>query len=294
MNDILAFLAVAKEQSFTRAATRLGVSPSALSHTIRNLEERLGVRLLTRTTRNVAPTEAGERLMTSVGPLFDQIGAEIEKIGELRDKPAGTIKITCSDDAAEQILRAALPAFFEEYPDINVEISIDYGFTNIVEQRFDAGIRMGESVSRDMIAVRLGPDWRLSVIGSPAYFKKNPVPIHPHDLTTHKCINIRHSFGGSLYAWEFEKEGRSMAVRVNGQLTANSNIHILNGALDGIGLAYIPDFMAQPYIEDGRLIEVLTDWCPYFSGFHLYYPNRRNASPAFSAFVAAIRYKGKK
>lgn len=294
MNDILAFLAVAKEQSFTRASTRLGVSPSALSHTIRNLEERLGVRLLTRTTRNVAPTEAGERLMTSVGPLFDQIGAEIEKIGELRDKPAGTIRITCSDDAAEQILRPVLPTFLEEYPDINVEISIDYGFTNIVEQRFDAGIRMGESVSRDMIAVRLGPDWRLSVIGAPSYFKKNPIPTHPHDLTTHKCINIRHSFGGSTYAWEFEKEGRSMAVRVNGQLTANSNIHILNSALDGIGLAYIPDFMAQPYIEDGHLIEVLTDWCPYFSGFHLYYPNRRNASPAFSAFVAAVRYKGKK
>ncbi|MGM3174351.1 LysR family transcriptional regulator [Dickeya lacustris] len=291
MNDILAFLAVAKEQSFTRAATKIGVSASALSHTIRNLEERLGVRLLTRTTRNVAPTDAGERLMKTVGPLFEQISTEIEKVCELRDKPAGTIRITCSDDAAEQVLRPVLPAFFAEYPDINVEVSIDYGFTNIVEQRFDAGIRLGESVSKEMIAVRLGPDWRLSVVGAPAYFQKYPIPRHPHDLTTHKCLNIRHSFGGSVYAWEFEKEGRSMTVRVNGQLTANSNIHLLNGALDGIGLAYIPDFMAQPYLDDGRLIEVLADWSPYFSGFHLYYPNRRNTSAAFTAFIDAVRYK---
>lgn len=291
MNDILAFLAVAKEQSFTKAAKRLGVSPSALSHTMRNLEERLGVRLLTRTTRNVAPTDAGERLLKTVAPLFEQINSELDKIGEMRDKPAGTIRITCSDDACEQVLRPVLPGLFAEYPDINVEVAIDYGFTNIVEQRFDAGIRLGESVSKDMIAVRLGPDWRLSVIGSPSYFENNPAPIHPHDLTTHKCINIRHSVGGSVYAWEFEKEGRTMTVRVNGQMTANSNIHILNAALDGIGLGYIPDFMAKPFIDSGELVEVLVDWCPYFPGFHLYYPNRRNASPAFTAFVNAVRYK---
>lgn len=292
MNDLLAFLAVARERSFTRAAAQLGVSPSALSHTMRNLEARLGVRLLTRTTRNVSPTEAGERLMLSVGPLFEQIHSEIEKIGELRDKPAGTIRITCSDDAAEQLLRPVLPAFFKAYPDVNVEIMIDYGFTNIVEQRFDAGIRLGEAVSQDMIAVRLGPDWRLSVVGSPDYFNQHPAPVHPHDLMAHQCINIRHSAGGSVYAWEFEKAGRSMTVKVNGQFTANSNIHILNGALDGVGLAYIPDFMAQPWLDNGQLVEVLADWSPYFPGFHLYYPNRRNASPAFSAFVDAVRYKG--
>lgn len=291
MNDILAFLEVAREQSFTKAAKKLGVSPSALSHTIRNLEDRLGLRLLTRTTRNVAPTDAGERLLKTVAPLFAQISAELDTIGELRDKPAGTIRITCSDDAAEQLLRPVLPAFFEDYPEINVEIAIDYGFTNIVEQRFDAGIRLGESVSKDMIAVRLGPDWRLSVVGSPKYFKKYAVPEMPHDLTTHQCINIRHSVGGSLYAWEFEKNGRTMSVRVSGQMTVNSNIHILNAALDGIGLAYIPDFMASPYIASGKLIEVLADWSPYFPGFHLYYPNRRNASPAFTAFVNAVRHK---
>lgn len=293
MNDIQAFLAVAKEKSFTRAAACLRVSPSALSHTLKNLEARLGVRLLTRTTRNVAPTEAGERLMQSVGPLFEQINAEIDKIGELRDKPAGTIRITCSDDAAEQLLRPALPAFFKAYPEVNVEIAIDYGFTNIVEQRFDAGIRLGESISQDMIAVRLGPDWRLSVVAAPAYFAAHPVPVHPQELTQHQCINIRHSIGGSVYAWEFEKAGRSMSVKVNGQLTVNSNIHILNGALDGIGLACLPDFMAKPYIESGQLQEVLVDWCPYFSGFHLYYPNRSDLSPAFAAFVNAVRYTGK-
>lgn len=292
MNDLLAFLAVAREQSFTRAAARLGVSPSALSHTMRNLEQRLGVRLLARTTRNVAPTEAGERLMASIGPLFEQINTELEKIGELRDKPAGTIKITCSDDAAEQLLRPVLPVFFREYPEVNVEIVIDYGFTNIVEQRFDAGIRLGESVSRDMIAVRLGPDWRLAVVAAPAYFEEHPVPQHPQELTAHQCINIRHSVGGSVYAWEFEKAGRSLTVKVSGQLTANSNIHILNATLDGVGLAYIPDFMARPYLESGQLKEVLADWCPYFPGFHLYYPNRRNTSPAFTAFVNAVRYKG--
>ncbi|WP_202304394.1 LysR family transcriptional regulator [Dryocola clanedunensis] len=293
MNDILAFLAVARAQSFTKAAAQLGVSPSALSHTLRNLEARLGIRLLTRTTRNVAPTEAGEQLMCSVGPLFEQIASEIEKIGELRDKPAGTIRITCSDDAAEQHLRPVLADFFKTYPDINVEICIDYGFTNIVQERFDAGIRLGESVSQDMIAVRLGPDWRLCVVGSPAYFASRPIPADPRELTDHNCINIRHSINGGVYVWEFENKGRKVNVRVSGQLTANSNIPILNGALDGIGLAYIPDFMAQPYIEDGRLVEVLADWSPYFDGFHLYYPNRRNTTPAFAAFVEAVRYKGK-
>lgn len=293
MNDIQAFIAVAREKSFTKAAAGLGVSPSALSHTIRNLEERVGVRLLARTTRNVAPTEAGERLLKSVAPLFEQINHEIERIGELRNTPAGNIRITCSDDAAEGLLRPMLPAFLEKYPDISVEISIDYGFTNIVSERFDAGIRLGESISKDMIAVRMGPDWRLSVVGTPGYFNIHPLPVIPQDLAQHRCINIRHSPAGSVYAWEFEKAGRKLNIRVNGPLLSNSIIHVLNGALDGIGLAYVPEAMAKPHIENGTLIEVLADWSPTFEGFHLYYPNRRHTSSAFVAFVDAVRYRGK-
>lgn len=293
MNDIQAFIAVAREKSFTKAAAGLGVSPSALSHTIRNLEQRIGVRLLARTTRNVAPTEAGERLLNAVAPLFEQINNEIERIGELRDTPVGNIRITCSDDAAEGLLRPMLPAFLEKYPDINVEICIDYGFTNIVSERFDAGVRLGESISKDMIAVRMGPDWRLSVVGTPAYFKTHPVPVTPQDLAHHRCINIRHSPAGSVYAWEFEKAGRKLNIRVNGPLISNSIIHVLNGALDGIGLAYVPESMAKPHIEKGNLIEVLADWSPTFEGFHLYYPNRRQPSSAFVAFVEAVRYRGK-
>jgi len=292
MNDIQAFIAVAREKSFTKAAAGLGVSPSALSHTIRNLEQRIGVRLLARTTRNVAPTEAGERLLNAVAPLFEQINNEIERIGELRDTPVGNIRITCSDDAAEGLLRPMLPAFLEKYPDINVEICIDYGFTNIVSERFDAGIRLGESISKDMIAVRMGPDWRLSVVGTPAYFKTHPVPVTPQDLAHHRCINIRHSPAGSVYAWEFEKAGRKLNIRVNGPLISNSIVHVLNGALDGIGLAYVPESMAKPHIEKGNLIEVLADWSPTFEGFHLYYPNRRHTSSAFVAFVEAVRYRG--
>ncbi|WP_336756047.1 LysR family transcriptional regulator [Pantoea sp. USHLN298] len=293
MNDIQAFIAVAREKSFTKAAAGLGVSPSALSHTIRNLEQRIGVRLLARTTRNVAPTEAGERLLNAVAPLFEQINDEIERIGELRDTPVGNIRITCSDDAAEGLLRPMLPAFLEKYPDINVEICIDYGFTNIVSERFDAGIRLGESISKDMIAVRMGPDWRLSVVGTPAYFNTHPVPVIPQDLAHHRCINIRHSPVGSIYAWEFEKAGRKLNIRVNGPLISNSIVHVLNGALDGIGLAYVPESMAKPHIEQGNLVEVLADWSPTFEGFHLYYPNRRHTSSAFVAFVDAVRYRGK-
>ncbi|OCA55373.1 LysR family transcriptional regulator [Photorhabdus namnaonensis] len=290
MDDLQAFLLVAEERSFTKAAARMGVTPSALSHTIKALEERLGVRLLTRTTRNVAPTEAGERLLHSISPLFEQINAEIERLGELRDKPAGTIRITCSDDAVQMILRPMLARFLARYPDINVEVNIDYGFTNIVSERFDAGIRLGEAISKDMIAVRLGPDWRLSVVGTPAYFEQYPIPQSPHDLTNHCCINARYSVVGGIYVWEFEKDGRKLNIRVNGQFTSNSTIHLLNSALDGIGLAYVPEYLAKPYIADGKLKEVLADWCPYFQGFHLYYPNRRQASPAFMAFVEAVRY----
>lgn len=292
VNDLQAFLAVARDQSFTKAAARLGITPSALSHTIRGLEERLGVRLLARTTRNVAPTEAGERLMRSIAPLFDQIAAELEALGELREKPAGTIRITCSDDAIELYLRPVLASFLKSYPDITLELFVDYGFTNIVEERFDAGIRLGEAISKDMIAVRISPDWRLAVVGSPAYFKRCPPPATPYELTNHACVNIRHRPSGAIYAWEFEKDGKAFTVKGEGQLVFNSIIHVLNGALDGIGLAYVPEALAAPYLADGRLIEVLAAWCPYFQGFHLYYPHRRQASSAFSAFVDAVRYRG--
>jgi DNA-binding transcriptional LysR family regulator len=292
VNDLQAFLAVAREQSFTKAAARLDITPSALSHTIRALEERLGVRLLARTTRNVAPTEAGERLMRSIAPLFDQIAAEVEALGELRDKPAGTIRITCSDDAIELYLRPVLAAFLKKFPDITLELFVDYGFTNIVEERFDAGIRLGEAVSKDMIAVRISPDWRLAVVGSPSYFERCPPPATPYDLTNHACVNIRHRPSGAIYAWEFAKNGKAFTVKGEGQLVFNSIVHVLNGALDGIGLSYVPEALVAPYLADGRLKEVLADWCPYFQGFHLYFPHRRQASPAFSAFVDAVRYRG--
>jgi DNA-binding transcriptional LysR family regulator len=291
VNDLQAFLAVARDQSFTKAAAKLGLTSSALSHTIRGLEERLGLRLLARTTRNVAPTEAGERLMRAIAPLFDQIATEVEALGELRDKPAGTIRITCTDDSIELCMRPKLARFLQDYPDIHLEIFVDYGFTNVVEERFDAGVRLGESVSKNMIAVRIGPDWRLAVVGSPDYFERHTAPKTPYELTRHACVNIRHRPSGAIYAWEFEKNGQAFTVNGEGQLVFNSIVHVMNGALDGIGLAYVPEQLAAPYLADGRLREVLADWCPTFQGFHLYYPNRRNASPAFSALVDTLRYR---
>ncbi|MFL6717626.1 MAG: LysR family transcriptional regulator [Burkholderiaceae bacterium] len=293
VNDLQAFLAVARDRSFTKAAGRLGITPSALSHTIRALEERLGVRLLARTTRNVAPTEAGERLMRSIAPLFDQITAEVEALGELRDKPRGTIRITCTDDQIEMCLRPMLAGFLQTYPDITLEFYVDYGFTNVVEERFDAGIRLGEAISKDMIAVRIGPDWRLVVVGSHGYLERHPQPKTPYDLTRHACINIRHRPSGAIYAWEFEKNGKAFTVKVEGQLVFNSIMHVLNAAVDGIGLAFVPEELAAPYLMDGRLKQILTNWCPYFQGYHLYFPNRRQTSPAFSAFVEALRYRGR-
>lgn len=290
VDDLQAFLAVAREQSFTKAAVKLRVTPSALSHTIRGLEERLGIRLLARTTRNVSPTEAGERLMQSIAPLFEQIQEEVEALSELRDKPKGTIRITCTDDQIELCLRPKLTAFLQEFPDITLELYVDYGFTNVVEARFDAGIRLGEAISKDMIAVRIGPDWRLVVVASPAYLAQHPQPETPHQLAEHRCVNIRHRPNGSIYAWEFEQEKRAFSVKVDGQLVFNSIMHVLNAAVDGLGLAYVPEELAAPYLADGRLVSLLTDWSPYFQGYHLYYPNRRNTSPAFTAFVDAFRY----
>jgi len=291
INDLQAFLAVARAQSFTKAAAELGVTPSALSHTMRAVEERLGVRLLARTTRNVAPTEAGERLMHAIAPLFEQISAEVDALGELRHKPTGRIRVTCTDDQIEQCLRPMLAKFLRDYPDITLEFYVDYGFANVIEERFDAGIRLGEAIAKDMIAVRIGPDWRLVVVGTPAYFAKHPPPETPHDLTQHRAVNIRPRPSGTIYAWEFAKDGREFSVKVEGPLVFNSIMHVLNAALDGIGLAYVPEYLAAPYLADGRLKQVLADWCPYFQGFHLYYPNRRQASPAFSAFVEALKHK---
>ena len=291
-NDLLAFLAVARERSFTRAAAKLGVSQSALSHTIRGLEERLGVRLLTRTTRSVSPTEAGERLLHTVGPRLEEIEAELEALGELREKPAGTIRITATEHAADAILLPKIAKLLREYSDIKVEIVIDYGLTDIVAQRFDAGVRSGEQVAKDMIAVRIAPDMRLAVVGSPSYFKDRSEPKKPQDLIGHNCINLRLPTHGGLYAWEFEKGGRELKVRVEGQLIFNGTAQILNAALAGLGLGYLPEGTVQPYLARGRLKRVLADWCPSYPGYHLWYPSRRQSSAAFALLVDALRYRG--
>jgi DNA-binding transcriptional LysR family regulator len=290
--DLLAFLAVARERSFTRAAAKLGVSQSALSHTIRGLEERLGLRLLTRTTRSVAPTEAGARLFRTVGPRFEEIDAELAALTELREKPAGTIRITSGEHAAEAILWPALAEFLPHYPDIKVELIVDYGLTDIVAERYDAGVRLGEQVAKDMIAMRIGPDFRMAVIGAPAYFQRRPKPKQPQDLTAHDCINIRLPTYGGIYAWEFEKRGRELKVRVDGQFVFNSIALRLNAVLAGLGLAYLPEDQVQSHLAEGKLIRVLEDWCAPFSGYHLYYPSRRQPTPAFALLVDALRHRG--
>ena len=290
-NDLLAFLAVARESSFTKAAAQLGVSQSALSHTVRGLEARLGLRLLNRTTRSVSPTEAGERLLLTVGRRFEEIDAELEALAELREKPAGTIRITATENAADTILLPKLAKLLRDYPDIKVEIVIDYGLTDIVAQRYDAGVRSGEQVAKDMIAVRIGPDMRMAVVGAPAYFAKRSAPKKPQDLTDHSCINLRLPTHGGLYAWEFEKGVRELKVRVEGQLVLNGATQILNAALAGFGLAYVPEDLAQPHLDKGLLKRALEDWCPPFSGYHLYYPSRRQSSPAFALLVDALRYR---
>jgi DNA-binding transcriptional LysR family regulator len=292
VNDLLAFLAVARERSFTRAAAKLGVSQSALSHTIRTVEERLGVRLLTRTTRSVVPTAAGERLVRTVGPRFDEIDAEIAALSELRGKPAGTVRITSGEHAAEAILWPALVKLLPRYPDIKVELIIEQGLTDIVSERYDAGVRFGEQVAKDMIAVRVGPDMRMAVVGAPSYFARRPRPKKPVDLTAHDCINLRLPTYGGLYAWEFEKHGRELKVRVDGPLVFNAGVLILKAALAGLGLAYLSEERVQPYLANGQLIRVLADWCPPFTGYHLYYPSRRQATPAFAVVVDALRYRG--
>ncbi|WP_193171157.1 LysR family transcriptional regulator [Nisaea nitritireducens] len=291
-NDLAAFAAVAKERSFTRAAAKLGVSQSALSQTIRALEERIGLRLLTRTTRSVASTEAGERLLRTVAPRFEDIEAELAALSELRDKPAGTVRITAGEHPAISVLQPALKRFLPDHPDINVEIIVDYGLTDIVAEGYDAGVRLGEQLAKDMIAVRIGPQMRMAVVGSPDYFERHPPPQAPQDLTAHKCINMRLPTYGGLFPWGLENGGREVKVRGEGQLVFNNLAMRLHSALDGLGLAYMPEDQVLPHILDGRLIRVLEDWCPCFPGYHLYYPSRRHSSPALSMLVDALRYRG--
>jgi len=293
LGDLMAFLAVAEERSFTRAAARLGTSQSSLSHTVRRLEGRLGLRLLTRTTRSVSPTEAGDRLLETLRPAFDDIDDRLAALNALREKPAGAIRITSGQHAAEMILWPALRKLIPAYPDITVELSVDQGLIDIVAGRFDAGVRLGEEVAKDMVAVRIGPELRLAVVGVPAYFAQHPKPRKPHDLSQHNCINVRMPTRGGLYAWEFEKAGREVTVRVDGQLVFNDAKMALQAVQEGFGLAILMEDRVQHLIADGTLVRVLQDWCAPFSGYHLYYPSRRQLSPAFALLVEALRYRGK-
>lgn len=292
LNDLIAFVAVARERSFTRAAARLGVSPSALSHTIRALEERLGLRVLTRTTRSVTTTEAGARLLGSVGPRFDEIEAELASLSDLRDRPAGTIRISAEESATATVLGPALARLLPRYPDIKVEIDVDNGLIDIVEQGFDAGVRSGDIVAKDMIAVPIGPPLRMVVVGSPAYFEAHPKPKRPQDLTGMPCINIRLPTHGGLYAWEFEKGGREVRVRVDGPLIFNTLEPIQAAALNGLGLGYLPEQRVAEDVAAGRLAPVLDDWCAPYPGYHLYYPSRRQPTAAFTVLLEALRHRG--
>lgn len=292
VNDLLAFLVVARERSFTKAAAKLGMSQSGLSHTVRGLEDRLGLRLLTRTTRSVAPTPEGERLLTTIGPRFEEIEGELIALTDLREKPAGTIRITAEDFAIDHVLWPKLRKVLHDYPDIKVEFVIDYGLTDIVAERFDAGVRLGEIVSQGMIAVRISSEQRMIVIGSPDYLERNPAPVTPQELTRHNCINLRLPTHGGLYAWEFEKGGEELRVRVDGQMTCNGITQILTMAVDGYGLGFVPEGLAKPEIDAGHVVQVLGDWCPYYPGYHLCYPSRRQSSAAFNVVVDALRDRG--
>lgn len=289
--DLQAFLAVARERSFTRAAALLGVSQSALSHTIRTMEQRLGVRLLERTTRSVSTTEAGQRLLANVGPRMDEIEAELEALSAFRETPAGTIRINSSEQALRSVLWPVIDRFARQYPDIKVEVDVENGLIDIVEHGYDAGVRLGEQVAKDMIATRIAPDWRMVVVATPSYFAARGMPQTPDDLTAHNCINLRLVTYGGFYAWEFEKDGRRLNVRVDGQLAFNSSHHVLAAVRAGHGLACVAEEAAADDLAQGRLVQVLADWMPTFAGYHLYYPSRQH-SPAFQLFVDAIRYRG--
>ena len=288
--DLNAFRVVAEARSFTRAAAKLGVSQSALSHAMRELEARLGLRLLARTTRSVAPTDAGERLLRVLSPALDEIGTELEALGELREKPAGNFRITAGDDATERILVPALSRLLPDHPDIRVEVTVDAGLVDIVAQRYDAGVRLGEQVAKDMIAVPISPEMRMAVVGSPDYFAKRPPPLTPDDLTAHDCINLRLPTYGGFYAWEFEKDGRELKVRVEGQLAFNISKQAISASVAGLGLTSTLEGMVADHLAAGRLVRVLEDWCPPFPGYHLYYPSRRQSSAAFRLLVEALRW----
>ncbi|HCR34924.1 MAG TPA: LysR family transcriptional regulator [Stenotrophomonas sp.] len=289
LNDLLAFVTVAREGSFTRAGAVLGVSQSALSQAIKALEERLQIRLLTRTTRSVSATPAGERLLEAIGNRFDEIEAELDALTELREKPAGTVRLTCGDHVLRTVLLPRLQPLMQRYPDVNIEFDVNYGLRDIVADRFDAGVRLGESIDRDMVALPIGPPLRMAAVATPDYFSRHPAPKVPADLTAHNCINMRFPTTGGLYVWEFERRGRQVNVRVDGQATFNSSPHIVLAALQGLGIAFLPEEEFAPHLQEGRLVRTLQDWCPPFSGYHLYYPSRKQHSPAFALVIEALR-----
>ena len=293
LNDLLSFVTVAREGSFTRAAALLGVTQSALSQAISGLEARLEIRLLTRTTRSVSPTAAGERLLQAIGHRFDEIEAELDELSQLRDKPAGTVRITCGDHVLKTTLLPKVAPLLHKYPDLKVEFDVNYGFRDIVADRFDAGVRLGDTIDKDMIAVPIGPKLRMAAVATPDYFAKHPKPKAPEDLTKHSCINMRFPTHGGLYVWEFERKGKQLNVRVEGQLTLNSTPHIVQAALEGLGIAFLPEEEFAPHIEEGRLVRVLEEWCAPFEGYYLYYPSRRQPSPAFSLVLDALRPRAK-
>jgi len=291
LSDLAVFLAVAEERSFTRAAARLATSQSAISQIVRRLETRMGVKLLTRTTRNVAPTDAGEQLVETLRPAFNDIDARLSALSALGERPSGTVRITTSRHAAERILWPAVVKLLRDYPAVQVELSIDSQLTDIIAERFDAGVRLGEQVAKDMIAVRIGPELRMAVVGTPSYFAEHGRPATPHDLTRHACINIRFATKGGLYIWEFGRDGRDLNVRVDGPLILNDVGMLMTAATEGLGLAFVMEDHAEALIANGKLIRVLEDWCPPFAGYHLYYPDRRQLPPAFALLVNALRYR---
>ena len=294
LNDLLSFVTVAREGSFTRAAGVLGVTQSALSQAISGLEARLQIRLLTRTTRSVSPTVAGDRLLQAIGNRFDEIEAELDNLTQMRDKPAGTVRITCGDHVLRTTLLPKLTALLHEYPDINVEFDVSYGFRDIVADRFDAGVRLGDTIDKDMIAVPIGPPLRMAAVAVPGYFSSRGIPENPRDLMNHSCINQRMQTSGGLYVWDFEQGGKQVNVRVDGQLIFNTSSHIVDAALAGLGIAYLPEEEFDPHLREGRLERVLEDWCPPFSGYYLYYPSRRQPSPAFTLVANALRQSGRR
>ncbi|MBY3328692.1 LysR family transcriptional regulator [Rhizobium laguerreae] len=291
-SELAAFIAVAEAGSFTRAAAKLGLSQSAVSYSVRMLEQKLGVRLISRTTRSLSLTDAGQRMLRNLRPAFDHIESEIAAVTALRDKPAGTIRITTFRYAAISVLWPVVTKFLAEYPDIEMEIILDEGLTDIVADRFDAGIRVGEQVQKDMVAVKIGPDLRMAVVGSPSYFANHTIPQTPRELGEHRGVSYRQTSGGGLYAWEFERDGEELQVRMNGPLILNDGLMLEAAALDGLALAYTFEDQVSKHVADGRLIRVLEDWCPPFPGYHLYYPSRRQHTAAFALFVEALRFKG--